>query len=415
MPFPRRGMPRDALFRLLDEAAAEDIVDLAARFSSGAIYPAGADVYDVAVEAHARFSTKSALIQRYWPSVRKLETDVVSMAADLLHGTTATGNVTTGGTESILLGVKIARDRARSRRPGLPELEMVVPKTAHPAFWKAAGYFGLRVVPVDLAADLALDMDAYRASVSERTVLLVGSAPNVFTGAVDPIAEISRIAEERDVSLHVDGCIGGFFLPFAERLGFPVPAFDFRLPGVTTMSADLHKFGYVATKGASVILSRDPEVYSHQRFEFGPPDRAPGWFSTPTIPGTRTAGSIAAAWAVMRYLGEEGYLDRARVVMGLVARVKDRVAAIEGLYILGTPSMSVFAIGAEGFDIFAVATILEERGWLPKRDTWPRKVIRFMQSPGHAPHVERFLDDLELACAQARQRGASRDADAAYV
>jgi glutamate/tyrosine decarboxylase-like PLP-dependent enzyme len=181
------------------------------------------------------------------------------------------------------------------------------------------------------------------------------------------------------------------------------------------MSADLHKFGYVATKGASVILSRDPAVYAFQGFEFGPPDRRPGWFSTPILGGTRTGGGIAAAWAVMRYLGEEGYLARARTVMDMVRRVRERVTRIEGLMILGAPVMSVFALAADAFDIFAAADALEAKGWLLKRDTWPRPLIRFMQSPGHEPYVDRFLDDLEVACADARATRPNSDADVAYV
>ena len=403
------------MLQLLEEAAAEDIDALAERFCSGAVYPAGRDIHDLAVDVHSRFVTKSALIPRYWPSVRKLEAEVVSMAADLLGGETVLGNVTSGGTESILLGVKIARDRGLARRPDLDKPEMVVPKTAHPAFWKGAEYFGLRVVAIDLAPNDALDIDAYRRAVNHRTVLLVGSAPNVFTGAVDPVEDLAALARQHDVSLHVDACIGGFFLPFARRMGYAVPSFDFGVSGVTTMSADLHKFGYVATKGASVILSRDPEIYAFQSFQFGPPDRKPGWFTTPTLAGTRTGGGIAAAWAVMRYLGEEGYLARARTVMDMVQRVRDRVARIDGLSIIGAPAMSVFALAAEGFDIFAAAGALEAKGWLLKRDTWPRPLIRFMQSPGHAPHVERFLDDLEVACADARGRRSSADGDVAYV
>lgn len=415
--FPTKGSGATVVLDALTRTGADDIDDLPSRFCSGAVYPAGQDVYDLAVEAHRRYSTKSGLIPRYWPSVQRLEADVVAMSADLLNGPDAIGNVTSGGTESILLGVKIARDRARHLHPDIVQPEIVLPETAHPAFTKAAQYFGLTIAPVGLVRpSLTLDLDAFRAAITDNTVLIVGSAPNVFIGTVDPIAEMANEAAARDISFHVDSCVGGYFLPFAQRLGHAIPSFDFGVNGVTTMSADLHKFGYVATKGASVILSRDEGIHSYQGFEFGPPNRAAGWFKTPTLSGTRTGGGIAAAWAVMSYLGIEGYLSRARTVMTYMATIKARVDAIPGLSILGEPAMSVFALTSEGYDIFAVADRLEREGWLVKRDVWPVRLIRFMQSPGHAPFVEPFLAALERACRKATHGGAIEvEGDAAYA
>ena len=279
---------------------------------------------------------------------------------------------------------------------------MVVPESAHPAFSKAGQYFGVEVVRTPLLPDTwQVDLDAYRAAVNDHTVLLVGSAPSLVLGMIDPIPEMAAIAAERDINFHVDACVGGYFLPFVEQLGYPLTTFDFRVPGVTTISADLHKFGYAA-KGASMILSRDPDIYQYQAFDFGPPERPAGWYHTPTMAGTRPGGVIAAAWAVLRYLGRDGYLRLVDQTMRYICKFQADINATPELEVLGQPAMSVFAYSSRTLDVFAIADGLDDRGWLVSRDSVPFPAIRFMQSPGHEQFVAAYVRDLREVVQQVR-------------
>lgn len=398
---PAHGASRERLRELMDEAAADDIA-WRERLAAGTVYDAGDDVLEVAKEAYLRFFSTNALYVKAFPSIHRFEAEIIDCAAGLLHGADAVGSVTSGGSESILMAVKSARDRARARHPEITAPEMVVPVSAHPAFWKAAHYFGLRAVKTPLLPDThLLDLDAYLAAVTGNTVLMVGSAPSLTLGMVDPIPQMAAAAAERDVNFHVDSCVGGYFLPFAERLGERFPTFDFRVPGVSTISADLHKFGYTA-KGASTLISRDEEIFQHQIFRFGAPERTDDWYVTPSMTGTRPGAAIAAAWAVLTYLGEDGYL---RVVGETLKHIRDFQAginAIDGLHVLGEPAMTVFAYSSHTLDMFAVADGLAARGWQVARDSWPVPAIRFMQSLGHAPYFAPYLADLADVAEQVR-------------
>lgn len=400
---PPDGMGRDDLRRALEAAAADD-ADWLSRMAVGTNYPAGEDVLEVAREAYLRFFSTNGLLPDLFPSLARFEAEVIDYVADLFHGPEAVGSITSGGSESILMGVKSARDRARRRHPHIVRPQMVVPASAHPAFTKGGHYFGLDVVTVPLGPDHQVDVAAYRAAVGPDAVLLVGSAPSLTLGMVDPIEELAAIAAERDIGFHVDACVGGFFLPFVERAGHPLPRFDFRVPGVTTISADLHKFGYAA-KGASVIMSRDRDVFDHQPFRFGGGARPDDWYVTPSMTGTRPGGAIAAAWAVMTYLGEAGYLARTRQTLAYLRRWWDAIEAIDGLEVMGEPVMSVFAVTSPTLDMFAIGEGMEERGWLAFADSEPVPALRYMQSPGHEPFVERYVADLREVADEVR-RGA---------
>ncbi len=393
MRLPKQGIPGPDLHDLMQEAKTKD-QPWKERLASGVSYPAGDDVLQVAQAAYMDFFSVNALYPTIFPSIARFEREVVEMTADLLHGENAVGNIASGGTESNLLAVKSARDRAGMLQPHITAPEVVVPASAHPSFWKAADYFGLEVIVTPLTEDGVVDVPAYLSAVNNNTVLMVGTAPSTVLGMVDPIPDMAAVAMERNISFHVDACVGGFFLPFVEKLGNAVVPWDFRVPGVTTISADLHKFGYTA-KGASVILSRDPEIYSHQVFEFGPPLRPSGYYDTPTIAGTRPGGAIAAAWAVVNYLGEDGYLRLVDQTLRYIRGFQEGINAIEGLVVLGEPVMSVFAYTSNTLDIYAVATGMEDRGWMVSKDSYPFKAIHFMQSPGHEPYVDAYLRDLE--------------------
>lgn len=252
-------------------------------------------------------------------------------------------------------------------------------------------------VPVDDA--FRADVEAMRAAITPNTILLVGSAPSYPHGVMDPIPELAAVAREHDLLFHVDACLGGFFLPFARRLGYPVPDFDFTVDGVTSISADLHKFGYT-TKGASVILYRNRELRRHQFFVYT--DWSGGVYASPTMAGSRPGGTIAAAWAVMHYLGEEGYLRLAKQVMETTARLRAGIEGLDGLQILGDPVMGVLAIGSDALNVYEVADELTLRGWHLERQQFPPS-LHLTVSPAHAAVADRFLDDLAAAVERARR------------
>jgi glutamate/tyrosine decarboxylase-like PLP-dependent enzyme len=391
---PEHGVSREEVARLLDEVARDDVTDWEERLMAGGTYPAGDDVLAVAKEAYLRFfSTNPLYASSVFASLAQMERDVVAWTAGLLNAPDGRGSITSGGSESILMGVKIARDRARELHPTITRPQMIVPLSAHPAFTKAAHYLGLEVIRAPLRDDLQLDIPGYRRLITDDTVLMVGSAPSLTLGMVDPIEELAPIAHERGISFHVDSCVGGYFLPFAEQLGRPIPRFDFRVPGVTTISADLHKFGYAA-KGASCVISRDPEIFRFQPFSFGAPERPADWYVTPSMTGTRPGGAIAAAWAVLRYLGQDGYRRLVGQSLDYMDRFRAGIEAIPGLRVLGDPAMTVFGYTSDTLDIFTIAKGLTDHGWMVFPDEWPVRAIRFMQSPGHEPYIDRYLADL---------------------
>ena len=305
------------------------------------------------------------------------------------------------------MAVKAARDRAREER-GVTEPQLLAPYSAHPAFAKAAHYLGLELVQVPVGTDFRADLDAARTLLSEQTALVVGSAPNYPFGTVDPIPELAAMAAEQGISFHTDSCLGGFLLPFYERLGEPVPPFDFRVPGVTTMSADVHKYGY-CTKGASVVLHRDGEhLKKYQRFLY---NRWPGGiYASFAMAGARPAAPIAAAWAILRHLGEEGYVALAREIRDTTRRFRAGIEEIPGLRVMGDPVMGVFAFTSDEADIFAIGDAMDDRGWCVDRQQGP-DALHLMLSPKHATVVEPFLADLREAAADP---GRSRGKEARY-
>ena len=406
MKLPASGTAREALFAKIKEMKASD-ADWRGGRTWSLIYPAGEDVDDVLREANHLYMFENALNPFRFPSLRQMELDVVSMTADLLHGDDdAGGSMTSGGTESIIMAVKTARDRAQAEK-GITKPEMVVPRSAHPAFAKAAKYLCVELKQVPLRDDFRADAGAAAKLITDNTVLLVGSAPNYPHGVIDPIPELAALAAERDISFHTDACVGGFLLPFLERLGHPVPPFDFRVPGVTTISADVHKYGY-CTKGASVIAHRSKETFKYQVFLY---DQWPGgMYGSPAMAGARPAAPVAAAWAVMNYLGEQGYMRLASVIMETTKKLRAGIEAVPGLRIWGNPDASLVAFGSDTLDITAVGDVMDDRGWHLDRQTDP-PALHIMVTPNHAKVVGQFLSDLRDAAAH---HGASRGVQARY-
>jgi glutamate/tyrosine decarboxylase-like PLP-dependent enzyme len=369
------------------------------------VFHAGDEVAELLKEAHTLFFSENGLNPTAFPSLRQFETEVVAMTASLLGGNDETaGNMTTGGTESILMAVKTARDWARAERPAITTPEMVLPRSAHPAFHKAGHYFGVKPVVTSVGPDLRADVAATEAAISPNTILVVGSAPSYPHGVVDPIADLARLAQEKGLLCHVDACVGGFMLPFVRKLGYPVPDFDFWLPGVTSISADLHKYGY-AVKGASVILYRNHALRRHQFHVYT--DWPGGIYASPSMAGTRPGGAIAAAWAIMNYLGEEGYLALASGVMKTTVKLKDGIRAIPELKILGEPVMSILAIASDRLNVFEVGDEMGQRGWSLDRQQFPSS-LHVTVTPAHAPVADRFLADLRDAVEQVKQPSRAR-------
>ena len=361
----------------------------------GLIYNAGPDVDAVVQAAGSHVMLENALNPFVFPSLRDMQRDVVSMTIGLLNGGDDVGGaMTSGGTESIFMAVKTARDRARAER-GIKHGRIVLPRTAHPAFVKAAHFLDVEMTQLVLGDDLRTHASALEGMITEDTVLVVGSAPAYPFGMVDPIPEMAAIAAAAGVPFHVDACLGGFMLPFVERLGVKIPAWDFRVPGVTSISADVHKYGY-AIKGASVILHRPKSNMRYQVFSFS--DWPGGIYGTQAFLGTKPAPPIAAAWAVMQYLGEEGYLRLARDTMAATNKLLDGIAAIDGIHVWGEPDMTVVAIGSETHDIFAIGDRLTERGWHFDRQDDP-PALHLMASPRHLLVVDEFLADLRASLA----------------
>eukprot|EP01127_Copromyxa_protea_P007478 TRINITY_DN1738_c0_g1_i1.p1 TRINITY_DN1738_c0_g1~~TRINITY_DN1738_c0_g1_i1.p1 ORF type:complete len:542 (+),score=102.10 TRINITY_DN1738_c0_g1_i1:18-1643(+) len=346
--------------------------------------------------AHNIFIGANGLNPMAFPSTRKFEVEIVEMTRRMLNAPeTAVGSVTTGGTESILMAVKTYRDRAE-KLFGITDPEIVMPITAHPAFSKACHYFKIKDIYVPLTKDMQVDINEMRKHITSNTILLVVSSAQYPHGIVDPIPEASKLALEKGLPLHVDSCIGGFILPWIEKLGpiNPFPAWDFRNPGVTSMSADMHKYGYAA-KGASVVVYRSDEYRKYQYYSCS--QFPGGLYLSPTMTGTRAGGPIAAAWASLVVLGEKGYLERTKVILDTVRYILGGLEEIPELAVIGKPNMSILAFKSVDPDlnIFAIADYLEnEKGWKMERQQNP-DCIHLTVMSRHAARKEILINDLK--------------------
>ncbi|MEK6752803.1 MAG: aspartate aminotransferase family protein [Chloroflexota bacterium] len=406
LPFPSTGKSKDEVLAAMRAARDHDVQWQKGRAFS-LVYHAGKDVDDLLKEASLLFFSENGLNPTAFPSLRKFETEIVAMAASLLGGDdNAAGTVTSGGTESLLMTVKTARDWARKNHPEIKHPEMILPISGHPAFEKAAEYFDVKAVRTALRADYRADVESARKAVTANTILMIGSAPAYPHGVVDPIRELAAIAQEHGFLFHTDACVGGFMLPFVRKLGCPVPDFDLSVPGVTSISADLHKYAYAA-KGASVVLYKSAELRRHQMFvSINWPG---GIYPSPSMGGTRPGAPIAAAWAVLNYLGESGYLEMTDLVMKATRRLQDGVNAIPGIKVVSDPEMSVFAIGsspstrfASGLDVYSLADELTKRNWHLDRQQFPPTLHMTVQF-GHIEVVNEFLSDLADAANTVRK------------
>jgi glutamate/tyrosine decarboxylase-like PLP-dependent enzyme len=408
---PQKGRSADAIIEDLTARTSADTNWRKGRVFS-LVYHAGEEHEKLMQRAYAIYASTNLLNPMAFGSLKQMEREIIEMAAGLFHGpSSCVGTVTSGGTESILCAVAAYRDRARRKKPWILRPESVVPQTIHPAFDKAAHYFGVKLVKVPVGPDLRADVRAMGKAISWKTIAIVASAPQYPHGVVDPIGELGKLAQKRGVPMHVDACVGGFVLPWLEQIGRAVPLWDFRVPGVTSISADLHKFAY-ASKGASTLVWRSLDDMKHQIFVAT--DFPGGIYASPTMIGTRPGGPIAAAWAALQAFGADGYKQLATQAADAADRLRNGITAIPGLALLGQSDSTIVSyavLGPKmerrgftprgGIDTYALADRLEAKGWTVDRQHRPAS-IHLTVTANHAAIVDDYLSDLRTALAEVR-------------
>ncbi len=375
MQIAENGMTRDAIFQRLATFRRNDIKWQEGR-TYGYIFDPGADVMEVGKAAYNAFLSENGLDFTVFPSLLQLERDLAAFGAHHLRGDAhVVGNFTSGGTESIMLAVKAARDFYRHQRPEIQTPEMILPTTAHAAFHKAAHYLGVKAttVPVDPQTFRA-DVQQVADAIGDQTIMIVGSAPSYAHGVVDPIADLAALAQKNDLWMHTDACMGGFLLPYFRRLGEPVPDFDFTVPGVTSISVDLHKYAYTP-KGASLVLYRHKDYRKYQIFACS---RWIGYtIVNNAIQSSKSGGPMAAAWAVLNYVGDKGYLEIARKKLSAVKKIIDGIGRIDGLRLLTRPDMCLISFTSDAVNVFHIIDEMNRRGW------YIQPSLSFDNSPAH--------------------------------
>jgi glutamate/tyrosine decarboxylase-like PLP-dependent enzyme len=408
---PEKGRDKEEIYNELFAMAEEENAKWKDGRVSGTFYHAGDEHRAFLNEIFKLFSHENTIQFDLCPSIFKMESEIISMTAKMLNSDavkdhhpedSACGTVTSGGTESIIMAMKVYRDWARKEK-AITEPEIIIPHTAHPAFDKAGAYFGIKMVHIPVSApDFRVDPEAVAAKITPNTVAIVGSAGNYPYGLIDPLENLSDIALKQNIGFHVDGCLGGFILPWIEKLGYDIPAFDFRLPGVTSLSADTHKYGY-ALKGTSVVLYRNNNLRRYQYFNV--PDWAGGMYASPTTAGSRSGGLTAATWASMVYLGEEGYLSAAKAIMKVADAIKKGIKKIPELTLIGNPTFLI-SFRSDQVDVFHVNDYMKNKGWRFNCLQLPPGMHFCVTMPQtFVPNVaENLIDDLKSGVAYAKSK-----------
>ncbi|XP_023677265.1 sphingosine-1-phosphate lyase 1 isoform X2 [Paramormyrops kingsleyae] len=357
---PKLGLSQEDVLEKIKEYDLLSEVQWQKGMVSGTVYSGDEKLTDLLVKVYGDFAWSNPLHPEIFPGVRKMEAEVVRMACTLFHGgPESCGTVTSGGTESILMACKAYRDMAHDR--GIKHPEIVAPMSVHAAFDKAAHYFGMKLIHVPLdPKTMTVNVKVMRRFISRNTAMLVCSAPQFPHGIMDPVEEVAQLALRYCVPFHVDACLGGFLIAFMAKAKFPLAPFDFRVKGVTSISADTHKYGY-APKGSSVILYRE-QKYRHYQY-FVAPDWQGGIYASPSVAGSRPGGIIAACWATMMYMGEDGYVDATRKVIEIARFIEAEIRKVDGVFVFGKPEVSVVALGSKVFDIFRLSNALTSKGW----------------------------------------------------
>jgi glutamate/tyrosine decarboxylase-like PLP-dependent enzyme len=400
---PKEGIHREMILELMEKFKEMEASKWKDGFVSGAVYHGNAAFIDFMSRVYAINSQSNPLHPEIWPSTTKFEAEIVAMTANMLSADQTTdeivGTVSSGGTESILLAMKTYRDWARETK-GIHEPEIIAPTTAHAAFSKAGDYFGIKVLRIPVGEDFRADIPATREAINDNTIALVGSAPPFPHGIVDPIEELSELAHQHELGFHTDACLGGFILPWAEKLGYEVPTFDFRLPGVTSISVDTHKYGYAA-KGTSVILYRGTELRHFQYFSVT--DWPGGFYVSPTFAGSRPGALIAVAWAALVSMGEKGYLESAKRILETTEWMKKELRKLSDLQLIGDPLFMV-TFQSETLNIYQIMEFMTERGWgLSGLHLPPSVHLCVTQRHTQEGVKERFIKEINEAVAYVKE------------
>jgi len=408
---PKQGLSKETIFEKLREKKELDFDWKSGRIFCS-VYPAGKEIEEVAKEAYSLFLTENPVDPTLFPSLRDMETEVIAMCSEILRGgDQAAGTLTTGGTESILLAVKTAKNRAKALNPSQTEFELVMPYSIHSAFFKACDYFEIKPIIVPLTSDNKADTQAIEKSITPNTMMIAASAPSYVFGVVDPIKEIGAIALNHNVLFHIDACIGGVVLGFNRLAGLEnVPQFDFSVPGVTSISMDLHKYGYTA-KGCSALMHKDKSYRKHQYYACS--EWTGYTLVNPTILSTKTGGPIAAAWAVMNFLGLEGYCDISKRTMKTTQRFIEGINAIDGLQVVGKPEVSLFSFTTTKGNPYDLFDELNKKGWFVQfqlSNEYCSANLHLTISKIHEQLVEEFLKDLKECHEKVQKKGLMKKA-----
>jgi sphinganine-1-phosphate aldolase len=400
---PEMGRDRDEILKEMEQIGAAETSKWKNGYVSGAVYHGDDEHIKFLNEVYAIHSQSNPLHHDVWPSSTKCEAEIVAMTANMLGAKSPSddvgtdeeicGVVTSGGTESILLAMKAYRDRARAVS-GIRKPEMIVPSTAHVAFDKAARYFNIKMIHIPVDHGFRANVEGTKKAITKNTIVIVGSAPSFPHGIIDPIEQLSELARQRGIGFHTDACLGAFVLPWLSKLGYDVPPFDFTLPGVTSISADTHKYGY-APKGTSVILYRGSDLRHYQYFKAA--DWPGGLYFSPTLAGSRPGALSAACWAAMVAVGQHGYMQAAQRIMQTASAIKKGIEKMPDLHVMGEP-LWVIAFRSETLDIYRVMDYMTAKGWslngLHKPACLHLCVTLRHTQPGVA---ERFVRDLKDA------------------
>uniref|UniRef100_A0A7E5A038 sphinganine-1-phosphate aldolase n=1 Tax=Panagrellus redivivus TaxID=6233 RepID=A0A7E5A038_PANRE len=395
---PPKGLTDEEIMALANEYLSMGTFDVKGGRVSGAVYTDCSDKHiDLLAQIFKKYAFSNPLHPDVFPGVRKMEAEIIRMVAKLYHGDEhVCGTLSSGGTESIMLACLAYRNRAVAR--GVSDPVIVVPVTAHAAFDKAAHLMGIRIVHVAVDKNNRVDLKALKRAISSDTCVIVGSAPNFPSGTIDDIVSISNLGLKYKVPVHVDACLGGFLIPFMEEAGFPLPLFDFRLPGVTSISCDTHKYGY-SPKGSSVVLYKSPE-YLHDQY-FTVTEWTGGIYATPTFAGSRSGLAIALTWATLVQFGHEQYVNRARAIIETAKKLANEVQNTPGLVLAGASDVSVVSFRSNEYNIYAVADKLHEAGWNLNSLQNP-DAVHFCMTYNQANDetLSAFVTDLRAACAE---------------
>lgn len=397
---PSKGKGIDEVYKELDQMKEADF-----NWNAGKVfclvYPVDHEHHEFLKESYGKYISENFLNPMAFKSLKVMEREVVRMSLNLMHGDEkSVGTMTSGGTESIIMAVKAAREMARKNKPWIFKPEIVAPRSAHVALEKACKYFDIKYVAVETDSDYKADLKAMKKAINRNTILIYSSAPQYPQGVIDPIEQLGELAYKKKIPLHVDACVGGFMLPWLEKIGEPIEKWDFRVKGVTSISADLHKYGFAA-KGASVVLYRNMNYMKHQFFVTT--TWPGGIYASPNFPGTRPGGAIAAAWATLNKMGEDGYIKQASQTIGIAKEWRKRIREISELEVLGDPKATLLAFRSvdKEVDTFALADVMTDKGWFFDRQQFPSS-LHLTIMPIHQKSIDEFFDDLEASISYVR-------------